>query len=230
MRNVFWCAVTIAGACVCAGGLQAQERPDRLPSGLELKYGREGLSQREDGTWVGIVRNGNDADNRMGGTNAADVFNGAGGNDLLEGYAGYDRYSFSPGDGMDTINDIHPEGNQILFRGRIMAGDLTVTEEDNDRGFRDRLISYGDGDVVRILNWTGLPDTTHSAWSIEFFAPASEALSDTANAPEDLDDQPDVVGPGNPGGPTNLPMEIIAGLIFMLAAFGLLFKSLRQKA
>ncbi len=225
----------IVGAMLMVLGLiapqvEAQTRLDRLPSGLELTYAmRDGLSQ-QDGVWRGMVRNGNEADNKMGGTNAADTLDGAAGNDTLIGYAGFDTYAFEPGDGMDTIQDIHPEGNRLLFRGDIQAGDLVVTEEENDQGFRDRLITYGKGDVVRIVNWTGLPDTTRSAWTMEFMAPVSQEPSTTADAPQDQSDTTEEIAPSDPGGPTGLPIEIIVGAILMLLAAGLLFGSLRRNA
>ena len=75
-----------------------------------------GLAITESNSDFPLVRNGNSADNTLGGTNLADAFNGAEGNDVLAGYGAIDTYTFDAGDGADVIVDLSPEGNNIKFR------------------------------------------------------------------------------------------------------------------
>ena len=127
-----------------------------------------------------LVRNGNSADNELGGTNLADVFNGAEGNDILVGYDAVDSYSFEPGDGADVIVDLSPEGNKIRFR-EVPESSVRISEIPGFNGETDRLISYGDSDAIRIVGWSRLSDETKSAWTIEyFFRPAQDPVPERA--------------------------------------------------
>lgn len=127
-----------------------------------------------------IVRNGNSADNKLGGTNLADVFNGVEGNDLLIGFDAVDSYIFEPGDGADVIVDLSPQGNKIRFR-EVPESSVRISEVPGFNGESDRLISYGDSDAIRIVGWSRLTDETKSAWTIEYyFRPAPDPVPERA--------------------------------------------------
>ncbi len=124
----------------------------------------------ETGTFpdLALIRNGNTADNTLGGSRFNDGFNGAEGDDRLVGYQGVDTYSFEPGDGADTIIDHSPEGNKIKFR-EVPEASVVISEVPGFNGETDRLITYADGDAIRIVGWSRLSEETQAAWTIEYF-------------------------------------------------------------
>lgn len=117
---------------------------------------------------IGLVRNGNTANNRLGGTNLRDAFFGAGGNDVLVGYDDFDTYTFQPGDGLDVIVDQSPSGNKIKFR-EVPENAVAISEVSGFDGEMDRLITYGGNSAIRIVGWSRLSDETKSAWTFEYF-------------------------------------------------------------
>lgn len=118
-----------------------------------------------DGT--GLVRNGNSADNRLGGTDSADYFNGAEGDDKFWGYLGRDVYVFAIGDGANTIYDQSVEGNLIKFRHEVALENVTFEDVDGEDGQVDRLITYSPNDSVLIVGWSELSQETQQAWTFE---------------------------------------------------------------
>ena len=92
---------------------------------------------------------GDDVVNARGGD---DLVTGGGGNDWLAGGAGRDTYAFNLGDGVDVIDDaaIEGVGNRIDFGAGIGRDDLVLVHEGSAL-----LIAYGDGDQIRIGNFTG---------------------------------------------------------------------------
>lgn len=151
---------------------------ETLPPAMTADY--SGSTDTGPDLGLPLVRNGNSADNRLGGTNLADGFNGAEGNDVLVGYDAVDSYSFEPGDGADVIVDLSPEGNKIRFR-EVPESSVRISEVPGFNGETDRLISYGDSDAIRIVGWSRLSDETKSAWTIEyFFRPAPDPVPERA--------------------------------------------------
>jgi len=110
--------------------------------------------------------NGLDNDDHLYGMGGADTLNGKGGNDYLEGGQGGDIYTFSYGDGNDTVLDMSG-GNSIVIEGVTVAtltgvsssnkiyendnGDINLTETGN--GF---VITYeSDSGEIGSINITG---------------------------------------------------------------------------
>ncbi len=120
------------------------------------------LASTGQSSQIGLVRNGNSADNRLGGTHLKDVFFGAEGNDVLAGYAAFDTYIFEPGDGADIIVDLSPYGNGITFREAPETAVRSVELPGFD-GETDRVLSYGENDAIRIVGWSRLSEETKSA-------------------------------------------------------------------
>lgn len=125
---------------------------------------------------IGFVRNGNSADNKLGGTNKKDAFFAGKGNDVLGGYGDFDTYMFELGDGADVIVDLSPSGNLIRFRD-VPENTIRISEIPGFAGETDRLIEYGETDAIRVVGWSRLSDETKSAWKIEFlFLPKPEPV------------------------------------------------------
>ncbi len=120
---------------------------------------------------IALVRNGNDADNRLGGTPLGDVFNAAGGADRLFGYGGFDTYIFEAGDGADIIFDHSVEGNRIKFLSSVDPASVREEIVPGYDGELDRLIRYGERDAIRIVGWSRLSQETQAAWTVEFAPP-----------------------------------------------------------
>lgn len=123
---------------------------------------------------MGFVRNGNSADNTLGGTNQKDTFFAGKGNDVLGGFGEFDTYIFALGDGADVIVDLSPSGNLIRFLD-VPENTISISEIPGFDGETDRLIKYGKTDAIRVVGWSRLSDETKSAWKIEFvFLPKAE--------------------------------------------------------
>lgn len=117
---------------------------------------------------IALVRNGNSADNVLGGTHLGDTFNGVKGDDMFQGYQGVDAYYFTLGDGADTIIDHSASGNRIKFRD-VPEETVNISEVPGFDGETDRLITYGTSDAIRIVGWSRLSDATKANWTIEYF-------------------------------------------------------------
>lgn len=145
-----------------------------LPPALAEDY--SGLVDNGPKLNMGLVRNGNTADNYLGGTNLRDAFWGAKGNDFMVGYDSYDTYTFELGDGADTIVDHSATGNRIRFRD-VPEDLVEKTEVPGFNEETDLLLTYGETDAIRVVGWSKLSDETKSAWTIEHvFVPKAEPV------------------------------------------------------
>ena len=159
----FLLRIFLIAVCLC---ISAPICADTLPPAMTEDY--SGLEKTSWDLETPLVRNGNSADNTLGGTNHSDVFNGAEGSDVLAGYGAIDTYRFEPGDGKDIIVDLSPEGNNIRFL-EVQESDVRISEVPGYNGETDRLIGYGASDAIRIVGWSRLSEQTKSAWTIEYF-------------------------------------------------------------
>lgn len=131
---------------------------------------------------IGLVRNGNSADNTLGGTNLEDSFRGAEGNDVLIGYDAVDTYSFEAGDGADIVVDHSVDGNRIKFID-VTEDAVQQFERPGFAGETDLLIAYGATDVIRIVGWSELSEKTKSGWTFNHvFRPKQEPIKATPSS------------------------------------------------
>lgn len=142
----------------------------------------------------GLFRNGNAADNKLGGTEKADYFSGKEGDDLLVGYEGRDVYVFGVGDGADTIIDASPEGNIVRFRDGVDLDAVTYEEVPGEDGQTDYLITYGDGDTILIKGWSELSQATKDAWTFELVPPLERRADSYEDVPDRSDPTPSLEG------------------------------------
>ncbi|MGL3609185.1 calcium-binding protein [Rhizobium sp. G187] len=115
----------------------------------------------------GLSREGSSAANVMTATDSADVLNGHAGNDTLIGGDGRDVYVFKAGDGDDVIVDASIEGNIVRFLGGIDPQSIAKTLVAGAEGTQDLLVSYGDGDTIRIIGWSALTAEQQGLWQFE---------------------------------------------------------------
>lgn len=174
LRSVF-----LALSLVVATPAQAQTLP---PAAIEPYDALLDGNGRDPG--LALVRNGNTADNELGGTIHGDSFNGAGGNDVLVGYESRDTYIFKPGDGLDTIFDLSPEGSVIRFRGGVDPDLVTEELVPGWNGETDRVIRYGEADAIRIIGWSRLSDAEKAAWTVEIIPPPAPRATDYRDGPD----------------------------------------------
>ncbi|WP_171126659.1 MULTISPECIES: hypothetical protein [unclassified Ruegeria] len=133
-------------------------------------------------TKIGLVRNGNYADNTLGGTRLVDSFRGAGGNDVLIGYDSVDTYTFELGDGADIVVDHSVNGNRIKFID-VPEGAVRRFETLGRNGETDLLITYGDNDAIRVVGWSELSENTKSGWAFDHvFRPKQEPVKGTPSS------------------------------------------------
>ena len=132
-------------------------------------------------------------DDRLGGTNAADLIEGGDGDDYLfgrhgedtliggrgddrlEGSNDSDTYIFNVGDGDDVINDRGGSADQIVFGAGIAVSDLRVIADGDIGNVR---ILIGDGsDSITVENFW---ETTGRGATIEAFVFNDGAVLNTA--------------------------------------------------
>jgi Ca2+-binding RTX toxin-like protein len=126
-------------------------------SGNDVLNGGDGTDTLDGGSSDDQLLGGAGNDVLIGGS-GADQFTGGSGNDQLTGGSGNDRYSFSRGDGQDTIIDSDPfPGNQdrAIFGATINPLDLVISRQANDL----RLAIHGSTDYVTVQNWYSTPTT-----------------------------------------------------------------------
>jgi Ca2+-binding RTX toxin-like protein len=126
-------------------------------SGNDVLDGGDGVDTLDGGSGNDILDGGAGNDSLSGGS-GADQISGGTGNDSLTGGSGNDLYSFSRGDGQDTINDSDSlQGNQdtLRFGTAINPFDLVISRQANDL----RLAIHGAGDSLTIRNWYLTPTT-----------------------------------------------------------------------
>jgi VCBS repeat-containing protein len=98
----------------------------------------------------GLAFRGSAGDDVESGTEAADSFEGRGGNDTLMGGGGADRFLFRPGDGRDTITDFGPDDVLLLDP----SSQVTIEESDGDT-----VVTVDSDDQIVLRDVTGLgPD------------------------------------------------------------------------
>ena len=117
------------------------------------------------GGGAGDILYGNKLANRLIGNGGDDTLEGGIGNDLLEGGAGKDTYTFTKGDGADTIEDLDggiiaglslPRGSEVIVADKKwQSADKTVTYEKIGNGLKDLKITFqnNDNDSITINNF-----------------------------------------------------------------------------
>ena len=96
--------------------------------------------------WIDF--NGDATGSTVIGGSGADFFRGRGGNDVLLGGAGGDTYTYSPGDGNDTITDIGFGESDTLSLLGVAQSEATLTRAGNDL-----LVGFiGSGETIRVTD------------------------------------------------------------------------------
>ncbi len=121
----------------------------------------------DPGTTGGISREGNREANRLTAGSGRDILNGQKGNDTLVGGEGRDTYVFKAGDGHDVIIDGSLEGNVVRFLNDLDPSTIARNLVPGEQGRQDLLITYGDGDTIRIVNWSALTAAQQALWVFE---------------------------------------------------------------
>ncbi len=135
-------------------------------------------------TEPGLIRQGNDANNELGGGDGNDLLRGAEGDDELIGQEGYDTYVFAAGDGHDIIYDASEEGGRIQFLEGVDLAAVTQVEVDDGNGGTNLLITYGNGDTITIVGWSSLSQATKDAWVLEVLDGPVISAADPALTPD----------------------------------------------
>lgn len=106
---------------------------------------------------------GSNFNDTLTGTESGDMLSGAGGNDRLAGLGGSDVYSYSAGDGDDTIEDYYyaNQTDQLIFGAGLTAGRLIIdrsTWDPNDvtLRFRDQAGSIAIDQQFVGSGWSGI--------------------------------------------------------------------------
>ena len=153
MRNSITVSLIVAGSAILATACSGNDA-DHLQDEAR-KPELETIQATEDG----VVTRGTAANERLIGTDLADVLSGMGGNDefigrtgsdVLIGGLGDDMYLFSPGDGMDVVRDAGGV-DEIRLEDGISLADISVLED--SAGLRIEVGETGANDGILIAGW-----------------------------------------------------------------------------
>ena len=120
------------------------------------------IAQRHNGSAAGEtlaavdgianVINGLGGDDTLQGGTGADQLEGGVGNDYLKGGSGADTYVFSKGDGQDWVNNYHTDAaiDTVKFTNAAST-DVTAVYQDGNTG--NLVLRYGSGDQITLQNY-----------------------------------------------------------------------------
>jgi Ca2+-binding RTX toxin-like protein len=135
-------------------------------NGNDIISGDGGDDSVDGGSGADVLTGGAGIDNLQGGE-GNDTLNGGVGSDTLDGGSGSDVYTFTRGDGSDTLWDFDEnalDADVLRFDASIAPSDVVV------RGVNDDLVLEvgNSNDRVRIINWFGDEARTNQIERIEF--------------------------------------------------------------